>query len=258
MELTCARAVALGLSAVAFTEHVDHDQWLIQPDDLAGSTLLQQFATAAGTVAPPPFDADGYLAAVDVCRERFPHLRILTGVELGEPHRHADAAARLLAGGRFERVLGSLHSLPVGDQFAEPPYLFATGDPGEVVRTYLAEVTRLVERSDAFTVLAHIDYPLRYWPAGRFGPADCRPYEEHFRLALRALAGTGRALEVNTRFVLRPEVVQWWREEGGRAITFGSDTHSPDRLAEGFREATAMAEAKGFRPGRDPWDMWTR
>jgi histidinol-phosphatase (PHP family) len=31
-------------------------------------------------------------------------------------------------------------------------------------------------------------------------------------------------------------------EEGGRAVTFGSDAHGPDMLAANFPEATAMLE----------------
>lgn len=257
MARTCARAVSIGLPAIAFTEHVDHTEWLITPEDLAQSDRLQRFATSSGAVAPPQFDAEGYLAAVDDCRERFPELRILTGVELGEPHWHAAAAEELLRGGRFERVLGSLHCLPVGDRFAEPPYLYSKGEASDVVRTYFAEIPRLVAGCDVFEVLAHIDYPLRYWPA-ELGPCDCALFEDEIRHALRTLAGSGRALEINTRSGLRRDVVQWWREEGGRAITFGSDAHDPTRVAEGFPQAAALAEANGFRPGRHPWDVWFR
>jgi hypothetical protein len=53
-------------------------------------------------------------------------------------------------------------------------------------------------------------------------------------------------------------IPQWWAEEGGRAITFGSDAHTPDWLAGNFYEAMAMAEHFGFHPGRRPQDFWTR
>jgi histidinol-phosphatase (PHP family) len=29
-------------------------------------------------------------------------------------------------------------------------------------------------------------------------------------------------------------------------------------VARGFREAAQMAEAHGFRPGNDPYDLWAR
>ena len=106
-----------------------------------------------------------------------------------------------------------------------------------------------------FGVLAHIDYAVRYWPEGA-EPFDPYALEDEFRHALRALAGAGRVLEVNTRSQLPAEVVRWWREEGGRAVTFGSDAHMPSNLAHRFAEAVAMVEAIGFRPGRHPYDQW--
>ncbi|MGU3409746.1 hypothetical protein ACLBWP_06525 [Microbacterium sp. M1A1_1b] len=51
---------------------------------------------------------------------------------------------------------------------------------------------------------------------------------------------------------------EWWADEGGRALTFGSDAHTPEVLAHGFPEAVAMLEHFGFRPGRRPEDPWTR
>jgi histidinol-phosphatase (PHP family) len=75
---------------------------------------------------------------------------------------------------------------------------------------------------------------------------------------LRLLAASGRALEVNTKVPVHPEIVAWWREEGGEAITFGSDAHDPTVVARGFSGAAAMVEAHGFRPGRHPYDFWRR
>lgn len=69
------------------------------------------------------------------------------------------------------------------------------------------------------------------------------------------LAQAGRVLEMNTRR-LWPWIPQWWSEEGGRAVTFGSDAHVPGALADNFPEAVAMVEHFGFRPGRRPEDFW--
>lgn len=51
---------------------------------------------------------------------------------------------------------------------------------------------------------------------------------------------------------------QWCREEGGRAVAFGSDAHVPETLAHGLPEAAAMLDYFGFRPGQRPEDFWTR
>ncbi len=257
MERSCAHAVDLGLPAIAFTEHLDHTVLNVSRDAINASDDLAALAMPGGLLTPPAFDASGYLQAIERCRERFPSLRILSGLEIGEPHWHAAATAQVLAAGPFDRVLGSQHCLPDGDGFAEPPGLYSHQQAAEVVRQYLAEVARLVTESHVFSVLAHIDYPVRSWPA-HAGPFDPNAFEGEFRHALRVLADSGRALEVNTRVPLRQEVVRWWRAEGGLAITFGSDAHDPTGLAFGFGEAAGMVEAHGFRPGRHPYDFWTR
>lgn len=257
MERSCARAVDLGLPAIAFTEHLDHTVWTVALDVLDASDHLAALATPEGLLVPPAFDATGYLAAIEDCRERFPSLWILSGLELGEPHWHAASIATTLGVGHFDRVLGSLHCLPDGDGFAEPSGLYGHRRAAEVVRQYLAEVGRLIAQSDVFAVLAHIDYPVRSWPA-QAGPFDPNAFEDEFRYALRVLADSGRALEVNTRVPLHPEIVRWWRDEGGSAVTFGSDAHDPTGLASGFGAAADMVESHGFRPGRHPYDFWTR
>lgn len=256
MERTCEQALRIGLPALAFTDHADYTPWTVIPD----SPLDQEYGASVasdGTFTPPLLDVDGYLECLQRCRDRFPELRILGGVELGEAHWHPEQAAKLLAHGRFDRVLGSQHSLAIDGRFFEPGDAYGQRPAAEVIRTYLAEVTRLVVGSDVFAVLAHIDYPVRYWP-DEAGPFDPSVFEDEFRHALRALAAAGRALEVNTRLPLDGRILRWWYEEGGEAVSFGSDAHDPLTLAHGFADAAARVEAQGFRPGRHPYDFWVR
>lgn len=257
MRRTCERAVRIGLPALVFTEHLDlEDAWRVSgPDDL----LPQQrhLVDAGGYVRVPPLRLDGYLEAVDRCRHAFPELRILTGVEFGQPHLRWSAAARLLDLGALDRVNGSLHTLANGADRSEPGTLFRLWPPDRVLEAYLEEVPRMVAASDAFPVVTHLDYAVRSWPTATAGPFDPKCFEDAFRSALRAIAGSGRALEMNTNR-LWSWLPQWWSEEGGRAITFGSDAHEPEELARWFPEAVTMVEHFGFRPGSRPEDFWTR
>ena len=260
MELTCQRAVQLGLPSIAFTEHVDHTVWLAPrdvPAELPPDHPMVRFRDASGRVRPPPFDVDGYTDSLDRCRSKFPNLRILSGLEIGEPHRHERAVADILSSATFDRVLGSLHTLAAEDGFREPAELYVEGQAQDVVRDYLTEIIRVVEDSDAFSILAHIDFPLRYWPQ-TLGPFDPFVMEEEFRCALRVTAATERVLEINTVLPLDATIVRWWREEGGRAVTFGSDAHEPSELARNLREAAGMAEALGFTMSKDPLAPWVR
>ena len=257
MERTCLRAVELGLPSVAFTEHADMTPWTLAPDEPVPEEWLHRVTD--GAFAPPPIDLDGYRDCLERCRARYPGLRIYSGVELSEPHWHADGSTSLLQQGGFERVLASVHSarLPSGSGFTEVSASYDDQSPGHVVRDYLVETMRLIEQFDNFEILAHIDYPVRYWPA-EAGPYTPDDHEEEYREVLSLLVGAGKVLELNTRVPLRPQVLSWWHQEGGQAITFASDAHDPASLASGFADAVRMAEAAGFRPGPDPLGIWRR
>ena len=255
MEATCERAVQIGLPGLAFTEHADYTSWPVGPD----FELPEEWRPLMrdGLLVPPPLDLTGYRECLERCRLRFPELRILSGAELGEPHWHRPVADALLADGSFDRVLASVHSVRIGSVTAEVSLFLADADPAAAIRVYLSEAAALVSQFDAYDVLAHIDYPVRSWPADA-EPFDPLDFQQEYRHVLRLLARAGKALEVNTTVPLHPQILAWWREDGGQAITFASDAHSPDRLAADFAEAVRVADAAGFGAGNDPLGLWYR
>jgi len=238
MEKSCERALELGLPAIAFTDHAD----------------FVKVHSGQHCV-----DIAGYLDAVERCRARFTGLRILSGVELGEPHWFPEETAAVLAAGRLDNVLGSVHCVKVDGQLIDASQFGDREglDVAAATRDYYHEVLAMLEAGQPFEVLAHLDYPKRYWNAYRD-----KDYEEEIRDVLKSAVRTGRVLEVNTTRGVRlcPDlsVVRWWRELGGQAVQYGSDAHSPDRVAEGFRVATQMVESAGFKPARDPVSVWRR
>ena len=252
MEETCRRAVEIGLPSVAFTEHVDFTEWgdHDRPPDAAEIVERQRVH---------PVDVEGYLASIERCRAMFPDLRILSGIEAGEPHHFAGSVAAVLAQGQFQRVLGSLHSVVHDGRLVYADRLFRYLPAQVVLQDYFTELVRLIEGSDVFEVLAHCDYPRRYWPTAREGEYREADYEEEYRAVFRALASSGRALELNTTSPLASTtLMRWWYEEGGGAVSFGSDAHVPLRVGRLFEVAVDIVEAAGFRPGRDEYDFWRR
>ena len=91
MVAECQRAVKLGVPAVAFTEHLDF------ADYGPGDTIAATGVKPGWWDAMRPLDVTGYLASIDECRHRFPSLRILSGVEAGEPHLFAGSVAAVTA-----------------------------------------------------------------------------------------------------------------------------------------------------------------
>jgi histidinol-phosphatase (PHP family) len=183
---------------------------------------------------------------------------VLTGVEAGELHLFAGSAGTVLAAAQFDRVLGSLHALSHEGRLVNASSLFGTVQPDELMRRYFTEVVALIEGSSAFQILAHVDYPRRHWPSGA-GPYPEAEFEAEYRAVLRALASSDRVLEVNTYSpLLSVEVLRWWREEGGTAVSFGSDAHMSWRVGDKFALAEDVVAAAGFTQGRDQFDFWRR
>jgi histidinol-phosphatase (PHP family) len=257
MQLACARAVELGIPGLAFTEHVDFTDWTLEEVDDGEAARPARVGERPRVT---PFDVHGYLADLARCRDEFPDLRVLSGIEAGEPHLFRAGVDTVLAAGDFERVLGSLHCIVVDGTLTEiSRALFKEIDPDEVMRRYFAELLVLVGGSSVFNVLAHCDFARRYWPSERAGAYDESDYEEEYRAVFRELASSGRALEINTRSPMASvSQVQWWWDAGGDAVSFGSDAHKPLRVGEHFDVAVAVAEAAGFRSGRDRFDFWRR
>lgn len=254
MAASCERAIGLGLDSIAFTEHADLSPWTIPAGMRAElPDHFQVLVSAGGILTAPDLDVAGYLAAIGECRDRFPGLRVLSGVELSEPHWHEERAGALVRSGEFDRVLGSVHALRGANGNLLVDTLHGQRDPAWLVRDYLGEALLLAESDAPYEVLAHIDYPLRGWPEG-----DVRGFEEEFRAVLRALARSGRVLEVNTRIAPSPEIVRWWYEAGGGAVSFGSDAHDPVDVARGFADASGMVVAAGFAPRDEPHGFWLR
>jgi histidinol-phosphatase (PHP family) len=247
MEGTCRRAVEIGVPALAFTEHAD-----FVPE------VHRELR---------PLDAAGYLEEVDRCRRLFPGLRILSGVELGEPHWFPAETAATLASGGFDRVLGSVHCTNWGGRLIDGSQLnrISAAEAPAYLRAYLADTLRLLESAAPFEVLAHLDYPKRYWPHAEM-PYREEDFEEELRAVLRAAAARGCAMEVNTTRGMEPHrglcpgptTLRWWAESGGKAVSFGSDAHDPEKIALGFQLAAELVEAAGFRPNDDPAGFWLR
>jgi histidinol-phosphatase (PHP family) len=286
MERSCERALALGLPAIAFTEHADFTVWgendpggweSNAADDRPGGpggadrslasdgeASQGEASHGGGGLALPgrtrmrPLDVSGYQAAVQLCRERFRDLRVISGIEAGEPHLFAGSVSAVLKAAPFERVLGSLHCLRHDGRLSYVDSLFPVLGAQDLMRRYFAELLRLIEGSDVFEVLAHVDFPRRQWPPGA-PPFEERAFEEEYREVFGTLASSGRVLEINTASPLASaQLVRWWHEAGGAALSFGSDAHNPYRVGDKFDQAVAVAEAAGFRPGRDRFDFWRR
>lgn len=250
MAATCRAALGAGLRGIAFTEHADFNELDEDPRAVV--------------------DMRGYLESVAECRERFPELAIRSGVELGQPNQYPAETAALLreAGGELDRVLGSMHVARVDGVLVDISSAARRSRPEQLdsLLSSSLELTLELVRSDApFLILAHLEYAKRYWPHGvlRY---DTAAHEEEYRAVLEAAAARRLVLEINTtrggpaHWALGPglEVLRWWRDAGGGAVSFGSDAHDPSSVGGGFSAAAELASAAGFQPRPAQNGIWGR
>lgn len=229
MSEMCRAAVERGIPEIGFAEHFD-----LVPEDPCYAS----------------FQIEAWWKEIERCRDTFRDaLQIRAGLEAGEPHRFGDMIQPLLARFPWDYCMGALHwvgSTTIWDRgYYERP-------EGRAYRDYFRELAQAAE-AGGFEILAHMDVLKRYG-VEHYGPYDPRRYESEIRAVLRACAEQDIALEINTSSLRRPIhevspdllVLTWFREEGGRWVTLGSDAHLPEHVGFGLDECAARARTAGF------------
>lgn len=244
LEEVCADAIRINLDEICVTDHVDYG---VKPD--------HDHPELARIVDGQPVlnvDYDRYFPALARAREAFAsELVVRTGLELGvqshtiEPSRalfdaHAD---------ELDFVILSIHQ--VGDQE------FWTGDfqrgrtQQEYNDAYYEEMLTVVEHFDCYAVLGHLDLIKRYDPAGPY------PFERSrdiIAAILERVIADGKGIEVNTSSFrygladLQPctEILELYRDLGGRVLTIGSDSHEPAHLGAHINRVRKRLARLGF------------
>ena len=232
IEALCWRALALGFSEIAITEHAEwHPAWRGE------------------------FDVAGYLDEIARCQSQFAAhgLTLYSGVELGNPHEHTRQATALIAAYPFDVRVASLHWL-YGHNIHDAA-CFAGRDPLDVYADYFAALGHMAAETSDVDVIAHFDRIL--WRGTLLGTTfEPRAIENLVRDALATIAWRDLALELNTRYLnhaptWRPALttmLRWFREEGGQRVVVNSDAHrvaqmgaNLDLAAEVLRDAGLTA-----------------
>jgi histidinol-phosphatase (PHP family) len=217
----CARAAALGLREICFTEHMDFD------------------APSLGY-----YDAEAYFKELNRLRERYAgRLRILAGLEFSEAHRHPEALAEAQTR-PYDFILGSVHYW-IGGLF--PSQMAEQGmDVRRCFALYWDEMLRMV-RCGGFDCVAHLDFPKRYFHALHYG-------QEKLDEIFSVMRQNGLILEINSSSLRMGcgepmpgrALLERYKAHGGKYVTLGSDAHTAAHLGAGLEEAKALADAMGF------------
>lgn len=255
----CARALELGLTAYAITDHCECDFFdpahpIVQPKKSVPIAAREEDPSDEEQFNYAKTTAQSLKTVTELKAAYAGKLELLAGVEIGQAMQNLEAAEQVTAK-PYDLIIGSLHRAA-----GLPDYYFIdyaqldSHDLLELLRDYYEELYRTA-CWNKFDTLGHLTYPLRYI-VGDFGiPVDIHQCDDIIEQILKTLAQNGKALEINTSGLRQklghtmPEVpyVKWFRELGGEFITIGSDAHNARDLGAGIEQGMERAYKAGFR-----------
>ncbi len=231
----CRRALEVGLSDIAFTDHCDVN------GDVEGIYT--------------PYRADEAFAAMQAVKEAYRgRLHVVCGIELGNATQYPDYAARVLAAHPYEFVIGSLHNLQNMPDFCMMKYEMMTDVLiGRLFDRALDETIDMVAHTEGLSTVGHITYMHRYITTA--GKTFCfKPYYEKLEHLYRTLIDRNIALELNVSTLWKGlgiamptlELLKFYTDCGGHLVTIGSDAHAPENLGRAIRKGYALLSTAGI------------
>ena len=241
------RAMELGLSAYAVTDHCECNRWYSEehyPDE----TTYRYFDFGR--------DFENSVSAVTKLKVQYDgKINLLCGVEMGQGNQVPEIAETIVNDSRLDLVIGSMHQLPKTEDFAFIEYEKMTEDEmKKLLERYFLEVFNLC-KWDKFDILGHLTYPLRYIEDKGNVKIDMGPYEDIIREIFKVIIHNGKGIEINTSGLRQkygkpfPEFrfVKMYRELGGEIISIGSDAHTVNDLGKGVADGAEIAKQAGFK-----------
>ncbi len=239
----CERAVELGLSAYAITDHVEAPkQWWYNITDSGEKEYIVEFNTIF----------ENSLSDIEKAKDIFGgKLNLLCGVELGQPIQNMELAKKYSSDKRLDFIIGSNHEVTGYEDFF---YLdFSTIDVSMLITKYFDEIYAMSKNCD-FDSLGHLTYFLRYMTLRGVKNIDLSPYEEIIRASFKLLAQRGMGIEINTSGLRQAygkpfpdyDYVKMFKDEGGECLTIGSDAHNINDIGKNIGDGIEIAKRAGF------------
>ena len=211
----CEGALAKGLPCITFADHLD-----MNPND-----------EGYGFYQP-----DRSFKEIAAAKRQFAgRLKVLQGVEFGEPHLYPGTLA-VLHERPYDVILGSIHWVNDDD----PGSPVARSNPRAYFERYYAVMLAMVQ-TGGFDVLAHFDLPKRYL---NVDVSDLPIIDD----IMTVLAASDIALEINTSSLRKgvsdtmpgSAILEKYVQEGGTRITLASDAHTPRDIGADFDEVRRL------------------
>lgn len=263
----CLDAIRHNIDEICFTDHVDYG---IKPDVeqyQADPSAALMHKNPDGVLEPAlNVDYERYFPAIDAVREQFAqlgdgrHLGGLTvkaGLELGVQTQYFAEYQALMQryASRMDFALLSVHQVQ-NQEFWTGEFMEGRSQ-AQYNQAYYEELLNVVKGFKDYSVLAHLDLIKRY-ELELVGASNLYPFEKIRDIVaaiLEQAIADGKGIELNTSSFryglpdLTPctEILQLYRDVGGRIITIGSDSHKESNLGAYMSLAKKRLLALGYK-----------
>ncbi len=243
MEDVVKDALNLGLDELCFTDHVDYG---VKPDWDSGEEIRYRGGKPLANV-----DYPRYVDTIRQMQQMYgDQVRLRLGMEFGIQMHTIPQFQALFGRYPFDFIILSVHQVEDREFWTQD---FQQGrTQQEYNERYYEEMLNLVNHYQDYSVLGHMDLIVRYDEQGGYPFPRVKPYVEKI---LRRVIRDGKGIEFNTSFhrygladtTPSREILQLYRELGGRIITLGSDSHRPEHLGAYIREGKEVLKSLGFK-----------
>ncbi|MCM3700492.1 histidinol-phosphatase [Paenibacillus macerans] len=228
--------IAAGLSVIGIS---DHTPYFGNPEDRPFPRISMGKKEFAGYVDEVLKLKKEYAGKIDV----------LLGIESDFFPEHAEVYRNTLNQYPFDYVIGSVHSVGEVSIFNKNRWKGLSPQEKIVTKEAYYDLIRQSAQSGMFQILGHIDAMKGNYPAFSDIPAT-----EAIDDTLRIIADSGVAIEINTSG--KTKLSGGWYPSNaileralhfGVDVTFGSDAHIPQRVADEWDDVARRLQTIGFR-----------
>ncbi len=236
----CQAAIVNGVTDLAITDHFECN-WRAE-------------------AAYPPYQADRAYEEIMAAKEKYKgKLNLTYGIEIGQANQYPEEAKALLDSHKYEFVICSIHNLKGAPDFyywdfgavfrdMQPAYI------GHCFERYVDELCEIVDTLDKIDTVAHLTYIYRYCALSG-NHYDFTKHADHAEKLFSKMIAKDIALEVNVSTLWKGlgfampdrEFLSLYKECGGRLITVGTDSHSPEHIGECVEEGFEIIKSVGLR-----------
>lgn len=227
IEKICEKAVQEGIVELAITDHAEFP---------------------LSEAAPFP-DLEKRDSVIEKCRDLYPQLSILSGLEIGQPWK---AVARDSFCPSLDFIIASVHSLD-GYQNSKCSDMTCS-ETRRFLDDYLSQLIFMAE-TEEYDVVGHTTYLFRFLPEKMIEAYPPEFFRDSYAELFSVLIKRGKGIEVNCSGLRMPtigktfpshELLILYRDLGGKVVTVGSDGHSCRSAFLGLKQGYDVLKSAGF------------